>query len=288
MYKRAKYAQQLIVIVVLLSSLNSCYSPWAGFAQPTSTPEYTPDTNWSSEQLATALYSLNQTNRLLALKYLKERGAGAAPAVPALINILRSSPSVDARAEAYNVLGSIGPEAKDAVPVLIEELKEGKTRTDKLGAAAVLGTIGPGAKDAIPILIRMGLDDSDDRVRSSATESLGKISFDKDVLDFLISRMGAEKSGEVQIGISRGLCAMGTKARPAVPYLAKNLWWGKDDHDIKQIAAKAISTIAEVEFYDNGCAQGGFKEFINGELRIVLEARTWWTNTGQYQKWLQP
>jgi len=57
---------------------------------------------------------------------------------------------------------------------------------------------------------------------------------------------------------------------------------------VKQKAAKAIATIAGVEFYDDDCTKGGYTEFINGELRSVVEARDWWTNTGQHQDWSQP
>jgi len=290
MYTRGKSVfYSFVIVLLLLLLLNGCYSPRGALTQPTLTPEPVPDPSWSSERLATALYSFNPNNRWLALKYLKERGPAAAPSVPALMDILRSSPSVDTRAEAYNVLGSIGRGAKDAVPLLVEKLEEGETRDDKLGATAVLGIIGSDAKDSIPALIQVATNDEDAEVRSNAAESLGKISTNREVLDFLITRLQTESSGEVQIGISLGLCAMGAKAQPAVPYLANNLWWGQDDHGIKQAAAKAIANIVGVKFYDDVCAVGGFREpFIDGELATVVKAREWWTAIGQFQNWSQP
>lgn len=172
---------------------------------------------------------------------------------------------------------------------MIERLEAKEPRNDKLGATAVLGIIGSDAKDAIPTLIQVATNDEDAEVRSNAAESLGKISSDRGVIEFLISRLQIDNSGEVQIGISLGLCAIGTQARPAVPYLAKNLWWGEDDHGIKQAAAKAIANIAGVKFYDDICIMGGFREpFIDGELTTVTKAREWWTNIGQHQDWSLP
>lgn len=104
MYTKVRLASQsLVVALLLLLMLSGCYSPWGALAQPTPTPEPAPDPNWSSEQLATALYSFYPNNRWLALKYLKERGPAAAPAVPAVVDMLRSTYSPDARDELYNV-----------------------------------------------------------------------------------------------------------------------------------------------------------------------------------------
>jgi HEAT repeat protein len=77
-------------------------------------------------------------------------GPAAAPAVPALIALLRAD-DPELRQEAVRALGRIGPGAAPAVPALIE-LLEGPD--DRLAAEA-LGQIGPAAAAAGPALLRM-------------------------------------------------------------------------------------------------------------------------------------
>ena len=87
---------------------------------------------------------------------LAEMGPTAAPAVPALIGVLRrgGNPMSAARA-----LGRIGPAAKEAVPALCECLKEKLSYGLRTEAAEALGRIGPAAGPAIPALKKLLRDD---------------------------------------------------------------------------------------------------------------------------------
>jgi HEAT repeat protein len=62
--------------------------------------------------------------RAAAATELETIGAGAAKAVPALIQTLVSDETQDVRRAAAEALGSIGPAAKEAVPVLAKALSD--------------------------------------------------------------------------------------------------------------------------------------------------------------------
>jgi HEAT repeat protein len=82
-----------------------------------------------------------------ACQRLGKLGPAAAPAVPRLIEIVKTSQ----RHRAMQTLGEIGPAATDAVPVLLDILKQRNGGPDTVIEA--LGRIGPDAKAAIPELM---------------------------------------------------------------------------------------------------------------------------------------
>ena len=116
-----------------------------------------------------------------AAEALGKIGPAAKDAVSALSEALKDKEK-DVRWRATYALGEIGPSAKAAVPALIEALKD--EDADVRGDAAyALGNIGPAAKDAVPALIET-LKDEDKYVRGDAARALGNIG-DKSALEAL-------------------------------------------------------------------------------------------------------
>ncbi|OGS10446.1 MAG: hypothetical protein A2234_00800 [Elusimicrobia bacterium RIFOXYA2_FULL_58_8] len=95
--------------------------------------------------------------------------------VPVLVDALKDEDS-EVRGSAALALGRIGPGAKNAVPALIEVLRSSVTSVNEehnVRAAIALGDIGPNAKEAVPALIESLKDD--DALRRFSVEALGKI-----------------------------------------------------------------------------------------------------------------
>ena len=94
----------------------------------------------------------NDEDRYKAAQAIEAFGPDAAPAVPALVEML------DDRSERFReivggVLCSLGPAAKAAAPVLVRSLREKTARTPRV-VIGVLGCIGPDASEAVPELIK--------------------------------------------------------------------------------------------------------------------------------------
>jgi hypothetical protein len=147
-----------------------------------------------------------------------------------------------------------GPAAAPAVPGLRRALRYPYSYDARLMAAEALAAIGPAAKEAIPELVE-ALKDKSSSVRDSAAYALGSI---------------------------------GEPARCTVPELAQLLW---DPNDFVRIsAAGAIDVIAGVDLVRESLEPrpsrpigGAWDE--EEEIRITAEARSWWTNEGQYVDW---
>lgn len=116
----------------------------------------------------------NKELRRFAVGVLQRLGPQAAPAVPALAEIL-ASPDADPelRREVQLALAAIGPEAKATVPSLIESLSSPESDV-QASAAYALGKIGPGAAGAAPKLRELFASD-DERIQRVATWALIRI-----------------------------------------------------------------------------------------------------------------
>jgi HEAT repeat protein len=87
-----------------------------------------------------------------AVRVMQRLGEKAAPAVPELVEILKTEDvEPEFREEAHFALGAIGPKAAPAVPVLIEALSH-KVPEVRYSACYALGQIGPPASAATPAL----------------------------------------------------------------------------------------------------------------------------------------
>jgi HEAT repeat protein len=122
------------------------------------------------------LISLNYVpasgRRALAAFELGEIGPLAKPAIPPLIQVLKSQDQ-GARIPAANALGEIHSDPDIVIPALIECLDD---KLDDLpeAAASSLAKFGRQAKAAVPKLVKM-LTDKEDDVRAAAAEALKKI-----------------------------------------------------------------------------------------------------------------
>jgi HEAT repeat protein len=103
-------------------------------------------------------------------------GADAAPAVPALLDLLAHTTKRSLQQSIAYAFGEIGPAANQAVPQLMSLVQSDKEPDGALRdvAAASLGKIGPGAAEAVPLLAA-ALKSDDVRLLSIAAEALGNI-----------------------------------------------------------------------------------------------------------------
>jgi hypothetical protein len=126
------------------------------------------------EELAAALRDPNKNVRAHAAWRLFYLGGGAAPAVPALLDRLRTDPEPEVRLRAAQALGSIGGEAAPAVPALVAVLKDPAQAGLHGQAIFALGGIGAAAGEAVPAIIE-ALKTGPQEVRLEAVQALGKI-----------------------------------------------------------------------------------------------------------------
>ncbi len=104
---------------------------------------------------------------------LVKAGPAAAPAVPQLTEMLKSSNHLSVMAAAW-ALGEIGNDAKSAVPHLLEITKS-EDHQVRYCVFQALGNIGPAAKSAIPLCTAMLQADATDSERMNAAITLGGI-----------------------------------------------------------------------------------------------------------------
>jgi HEAT repeat protein len=172
--------------------------------------------------LLTALTDENQDVRIAAAEGLMGIGA---PAVPSLIQMLKSQTPRDVR-NAAKLLGKIGANAEVTVPELIKFLKHEneQVRSDTISA---LGEFGAEARGAVPALIEILQHDAEDNLRGLAAYSLGEIGPDaKDAVPFLIERLKNEKDdgdGFRGANAAGALGKIGPAAKAAIPTLIEGL-----------------------------------------------------------------
>jgi HEAT repeat protein len=121
--------------------------------------------------LIEALKSKDDQRRSHAASVLREIGAAAVDAAPALRELLEED-TIDSavRLSAAEALWQITHDVRTAMPVLIETLQNDE-KDARIEAAAILEKIGPAAKDAVPALGE-ALNDPDEEVRSAAARAL--------------------------------------------------------------------------------------------------------------------
>ena len=91
--------------------------------------------------------------RVRGLQVLARIGPESAPAVPALVELLKSG-DPPTKTEVLYTLGTIGPGAQNAVSAICDQLSDNDPRVTE-AAAIALGKIGPAATEAVPALDRL-------------------------------------------------------------------------------------------------------------------------------------
>jgi HEAT repeat protein len=181
--------------------------------------------------------------RLAVFNVITSLGPDAAPAVPALVQTLRTSYGGQGQEESHQdyrsalALAAIGKPAVEGLRGLLKERKEAVRAEVAMG----LGRIGPDAAPAIPDLMAL-LGDGSARVRREASEALGRIG--PSAIEPLIE---AAKSQNIIIreGAAEGL---GTLAEP--DDRARRTLLESTHDDAPEVRAAAIRSLAKLKLPD--------------------------------------
>ncbi len=186
--------------------------------------------------------------------------AGIGPAaVPALIEI--SKQSEDARSEALEVLGKIGPQARKAIPHLKAMLTD-RQGVNRRAAAFALWKLTQD-RAAIPIIART-LSDPNEYARSRAAGDLGEIGPDAAEAVPALIRALDDSSQSVMNGSATALGKIGPAAKDAVPVLVRCV-----DPLVARLAkirAKRQAVPSPVQSPDRKPLGGASREFVTEAL----------------------
>jgi hypothetical protein len=119
---------------------------------------------------------------------------------------------------AFRALGILGPRADEAVPELVNIYERNSSPLFQQTMILHIGNIGPAARAAIPSLLRK-VADTNDSVRTSAIQALGKIHSEPDLVVPALIKALNDPSATVRQHVLNTLVAFGAKAEPAVPAL---------------------------------------------------------------------
>jgi HEAT repeat protein len=205
-----------------------------------------------------------------AASALEMMGERAAPAIPALIQLLQDpKANSSTRGKAADALGKIGEKAVDALIKLLED-PEGDVESKRYAARA-LGPIGPQARRAVPSLIKLCEDArADSTTKGSAAAALGGLVLDgqaKAAVSALIKLLEGEKiAPETKETAAGALGEIGKKAEAdaAVAALIKLLESAQEEK-FKQSAVGALAKIGKkavpalIELCEDKRADSAFK-----------------------------
>ncbi len=113
---------------------------------------------------------------------------------------------------------------EDEAKKYTHDLKTSKDAKVKIIAANEIGTLGQIRKsyaaEAVPYLIE-ACKDKDAKLRSAAAEALGKVDppSDSNAVELLTDMVKNDKEMDVKLAAARGLAAMGSSAKSAIPTL---------------------------------------------------------------------
>jgi hypothetical protein len=211
-------------------------------------------------ELMEGLKSRNEADRVCAAIACENLGPVAAPAVPALLEVLTNHDDHDdgneiARNRALGALEAIGPAAARAVPALIELLhgagldSSAVKITDAISSAAALGAIGPSA-DAGLLALRecLNLDGAGNDLirwlRLTASEAIWRISnVTVSALSIATEMLLGDEEWWLRYHAANLLGKLGPAARPVIMHLQRC----RDDEDenVRGAARKAWSVITQ-------------------------------------------
>ena len=123
--------------------------------------------------LSEALQHTADAVRVEAAYALAQIGNAAEAVIPTLIEGTKDD-NVEVRRYLAEAFGSIGPDAAPAVPALIDMLDNDEDKQARFESALALAQIGPAANDAVPILEK-ALRDPDRYVRDNSIHALKRI-----------------------------------------------------------------------------------------------------------------
>lgn len=194
-------------------------------------------------------------------------GADAAPAIPALMETMKSG-HADTRRASIHALGSLGKQNAKVVKAIVGVLKNDPDFSLRAAAARSVGKIGPNAKDAIPALWEMlrlpieveipGGQDSVTAARCESALALGDMAAAAKELVPEMAKMIPDKTVPISVRrcIVQALGKIGPDAKEGVPALVGALkadGGGMQDPAIKSLAKIGRPAIpAVVGLLENG------------------------------------
>lgn len=160
-------------------------------------------------------------------------------AIETIVEALNTD-DVCAHLSALFVLESMGTDAAPAVPALQDLLKREGDMDMRYEIIKAIRRIGITADGTVPALVRL-LADQDEPIPSAAVEALGKLAENSDeALDALIDAVQCQ-TRDVQLGAICALRELGPRARRGLPALKAVL--DKPDQDLADFAGHAIDDI---------------------------------------------
>lgn len=168
----------------------------------------------------------NQRTAYWACLALGEIGPDAAPAVPAVMQVLAKDPRAEVRREAAMTLGAIGPAAASAVPVLTRSLEDREYGV-RMGAVFALGRIGPAAASAEKALHRVEAGNSPPVLRTVTIWALASIHPENKLATrravLLLADAMRSKEPRVRATAVRGLASLRAAPELVVPAMTRIL-----------------------------------------------------------------
>ncbi len=196
------------------------------------------------------LFGCNQSHPELSTPTPEVEKSSPLPTPPSTLPELIEDLSGDdelAKLSAIYRLAEMGDEATTAVPMLTKNLQDRHSNDVRIAAAFALGEIGPDAKSSIPELSLFMLTDFA-HGSVAAAKSLGKI-------------------GD-------------NSAVPALVQALDHRYWV-----VGVTAAESIGILTDQQFTDFGGS--GYILDKDGVPLIILDAKKWWIQEGQYENWSQ-
>lgn len=203
---------------------------------------------------------------------------GVNTAVEKLMSEMNSNSAND-RSVAATTLGKLGSDAKPAVPTLMEALKTDKSLMVRRAAAKAIGMIGPEARSSASSLI-LTLKDEDNELRRAAATALGSIGADPQLavpglLALLKEQVDSRSIANSQIleAASESLAKFGVDAKLAIDEIIPLL--RHLDARARQAAVRVLGSIGEPAVRPLILAMRD-ENFIRRSYPVVLKERTVW------------
>ena len=180
-----------------------------------------------------------------------------------IIDLSSDDPLV--RVVSIDALEEYGDDASVAVPLLRDNLYYDGFSDVRRSAAIALGRLGELAKDAVPDLISVVENDTAPGVVYAAIEAIGLIG-DSSVVPRL---------------------AVAFYCDDISFYQQRHYYSIESCHPVAILSAEAISLLTGEHFTDAGTGRG-YVLSEDGTPLILIDARKWWEEVGQYQEWSVP
>jgi HEAT repeat protein len=172
-----------------------------------------------------------------ALGYI---GLTAAPAIPAMIEMLRNDDNRDVQracAEAFGNIGSI------ALPAILRLFEDDKNKLVRILAAHAMGRMTSGVEAAVPALIEALKNDTDKDIRKMCAQTLGDIGpVNEKVILTLLETLKTDDDKEVRseaaLSLSRRFSENDRTVQALIEALRKD-----NDKDVRSTSAIALSFI---------------------------------------------